>query len=75
MGVLTELTVVNRCFKWEETHQRAFDEIKHPVQIHRDHHRVPLDYSAGVPPIWLITDGSVSGVASVIAQGNEHRTA
>lgn len=45
------------------------------MQIHRDHHRVPLDYLAGVPLIWLITDGSISGVASMITQGNEHRTA
>ncbi|GJF00986.1 polyprotein, partial [Phanerochaete sordida] len=37
MGVLTELTAVDRCFKWEPTHQRAFDEIKHLVQTHRDH--------------------------------------
>lgn len=75
MGVLTELTSADRCFKWDATHQRAFDEIKRLVAAHRAHHRVPLDYSEGAPPIWLVTDGSVSGVAGVISQGQDHRTA
>ncbi|PSS18923.1 hypothetical protein PHLCEN_2v3139 [Hermanssonia centrifuga] len=75
MGALTELTGPDKVFHWDYTQQRAFDEVKRLVHGHREHHRVPLDYSDGAPPIWLITDGSVSGVAGVISQGPERRTA
>lgn len=69
MGILTALTSGDVSFKWEFTHQRAFDEIKHLVQQHRDHHRVPLNYSENAEPIWLVTDGSVGGIAGVVMQG------
>lgn len=69
MGVLSSLTGSTALFKWEPTHQRAFDEIKHLVHTHREHHRVPLDYSKEAPPIWLVTDGSIGGIAGVILQG------
>lgn len=55
--------------------QRAFDEVLALVHAHRDHHRVPLDYSAGALPIWLVTDGSVSGVSGVVSQGADWKTA
>ena len=67
MGILTSLTGSESSFKWEETHQRAFDEIKHLVEAHRRHHRVPLDYSEGAESIWLVTDGSLGGVAGVVS--------
>lgn len=75
MGVLTELVSLDRVFKWDFTHQRAFDEIRRLVHAHRTHHRVPLDYSANAPPIWLVTDGSLSGIAGVVSQGADRRTA
>ncbi|PSR74038.1 hypothetical protein PHLCEN_2v10177, partial [Hermanssonia centrifuga] len=75
MGVLTELTGPDKVFQWDHTQQRAFDEVKRLVHSHREHHRVPLDYTSEAAPIWLITDGSVSGVAGVISQGPERRTA
>lgn len=43
--------------------------------MHGHSHRVSLDYSPDVPPIWLVTDESVSGVAGVISQGTNHCTA
>lgn len=75
MGILTSLTGSESSFKWDFTHQRAFDEIKRLVHAHRDHHRVPLDYSPGAPPIWLVTDGSHGGVAGVVSQGENFRSA
>ena len=53
--------------------QRAFDEIKRLLSAHRTHSRVPLDYSDGAAPIWLVTDGSYGGVAGVISQGDDWR--
>ena len=75
MGILTSLIGSDSAFKWTETHQRAFDEVKQLVQAHRDHHRVPLDYSPMSPQIWLITDGSHGGIAGVVAQGDDWRDA
>lgn len=49
--------------------------MKRLVQAHRDHHRVPLDYTAGAPRIWLTTDGSVSGIVGKISQGDEWEAA
>ncbi|CAL1702710.1 unnamed protein product [Somion occarium] len=73
MGILTSLTGADACFKWEFTHQRAFEEVKHLIHEHREHHRVPLDYSPGAPRIWLVTDGSLGGIAGVICQGDSWR--
>lgn len=66
MGILTALMGSEVAFKWEFTHQRAFDEIKHLIQDHQDHHQVPLDYSKTANSIWLITDESIGGIAGVV---------
>lgn len=73
MGVLTSIVGSDSSFKWEFTHQRAFDEIKTLVHTHREHHRMPLDYSPGADPIWLVTDGSHGGIAGVVCQGKTWR--
>ena len=75
MGILTTLTGSEASFKWDYTHQRAFDEIKRLVHAHCTHHRVPLEYTSGAPPIWLVTDGSHRGVAGVVLQGENFKTA
>ncbi|THH17415.1 hypothetical protein EUX98_g9138 [Antrodiella citrinella] len=69
MGILSTLTGSESSFKWDFLHQRAFDEIKRLVNAHRKHSRVPLDYAPDADPIWLVTDGSVGGVAGVVSQG------
>nr|VWP01829.1 Uncharacterized protein [Ganoderma boninense] len=73
MGILSSLTGSESSFKWEFTHQRAFDEIKKLLHAHREHHRVPLDYSKDAPCIWLVTDGSHGGIAGVVTQGDDFR--
>ncbi|PIL25630.1 hypothetical protein GSI_11379 [Ganoderma sinense ZZ0214-1] len=75
MGTLASMTGANASFKWDFTHQRAFDEIKQLVHAHREHHRVPLDYSENAPPVWLVTDGSHGGIAGVVSQGDDFRRA
>ncbi|TFY56794.1 hypothetical protein EVJ58_g7424 [Rhodofomes roseus] len=75
MGILTSLIGSDSSFKWDFTHQRAFDKIKRLVHAHRKHHRVPLDYSLMADPIWLITDSSHGGIAGVVCQGADWRRA
>ena len=75
MGTLSSMTGSESTFVWDLPQQRAFDEIKRLLQAHRDHHRVPLDYSKNAAPIWLVTDGSQAGIAGVISQGDNFRSA
>ncbi|PIL32366.1 hypothetical protein GSI_05612 [Ganoderma sinense ZZ0214-1] len=73
MGILSSLTGSEISFKWEFTHQRAFNEIKKLLHAHREHHCVPLDYSKDAARIWLVTDGSHGGIAGVVTQGEDFR--
>ncbi|CAA7262759.1 unnamed protein product [Cyclocybe aegerita] len=75
MGVLHTLTSNSVPFCWDFTHQRAFKEIKELANRRRDHHRHLIDHSPGAPPINLITDGCITGVAGVISQGNDWKNA
>ncbi|ESK81294.1 reverse transcriptase-rnase h-integrase [Moniliophthora roreri MCA 2997] len=75
MGILHSLTANATLFRWTFTEQQAFDEIKEIVEQHRNHCRVPLDYSPGHRPIWLVTDASSASVARVVSQGDHWKTA
>ena len=75
MGVLSSITGDAVPFRWGYTEQRAFDEVKQLVHQVRTNRRVPLDYSNGAPPIWMITDGCATGIAGVVSQGNDWKTA
>lgn len=66
MAVLHGLTGDTVPFRWSYTHQRAFEDVKSITQQGRNHHRTPLKYGKGVPPVWLVTDGCSSGVAGVV---------
>jgi hypothetical protein len=57
MGVLTMLTGDTVPFRWEFTHQRAFEEVKRIVAESRDRYRVPLKYGLDTDPIFMVTDG------------------
>ncbi|CAA7268279.1 unnamed protein product [Cyclocybe aegerita] len=54
---------------------RAFDEVKALATQCKDHHRRPLNRSPGAPPINLVTDGCATGIAGVISQGEDWKTA
>lgn len=75
MGILHELTGVTSSFRWTETHQRAFEEVRDLVQRFRDHKRVRLTFRPGSPPVNVVTDASYTGIAGVISQGDDWRTA
>ncbi|KAJ8489233.1 hypothetical protein ONZ45_g13670 [Pleurotus djamor] len=75
MGVLSSLTGDTVPFRWEYTHQRAFEDVKSKIQAWREHRRKPLQYGKDAPQIWLITDASVTGISGVVAQGNDWKTA
>lgn len=62
-------------FRWEYTHQRAFEDIKHCIAQFSEHRRKPLEYGKDAPQIWIATDGCVSGVAGAVLQGDDWRKA
>ena len=75
MAVLHGLTGDTVPFRWEYTHQRAFEDVKHIVEKGRHHKQVPLRYGPNVDPIFLITDGCAMGIAGVVSQGRDWRSA
>ena len=75
MGVLSSITGDTVPFRWGYTEQRAFDEVKALVHQVRENRRVPLDYSEGAPPIWMVTDGCSTGISGLVSQGDDWKTA
>jgi hypothetical protein len=75
MAVLHGLTGDAMSFRWGFTEQRAFEDVKTLVQAAREHHRVPLNYDKSAPPVWMVTDGCSMGVAGLVSQGDDWRTA
>ena len=75
MGVLSAITGDSVPFRWTETEQRAFDQVKRYVQACAEHRHVPLSYGGDAAPVWFMTDACVNGVAGVIAQGSDWKTA
>jgi len=74
MGVLHGLTGDTVPFRWEFTHQRAFDNIKHLISKGQNLWRIPLKYGTNQEPIYLITDGTATGISGVVAQGPSWKT-
>lgn len=74
MGMLNRRIGGNKLWRWGPTEQRSFEEIKCIVEKHRSVTRKPLDYSEKAPPIWLVTDASVTGAAGHICQGPDWKT-
>ena len=75
LGVLHALTGDIVPFCWGFMEQHAFDDVKSLVQAARDHHRIPLDYATSAPQVWMVTDRCATGVAGVVSQGNDWKSA
>ena len=75
MAVLHGLTGDAVSFRWGFTEQRAFEDVKTLTQTTRDHDRVPLNYEKTALPVWMVTDGCSTGVAGLVSQGEDWRTA
>ena len=75
MGTLSGMTSESRVWRWDDTAQQAFDKVKEIVNDHRDRRRKALDYSKGAPPIWVTTDGCLTGGGGHVSQGADPKTA
>ncbi|TFY57697.1 hypothetical protein EVJ58_g6867 [Rhodofomes roseus] len=75
MGVLAPLTGATTAWRWNQTHQRAFEQVKDIVSTWRDNRRVALDYSQDAPTINLVTDASLTGASGYISQGDDLKSA
>ena len=73
--VLSAITGDTVPFRWTYTEQRVFDEAKHLTQMARGHSRRPVLYSADAPQVWMVTDGCATGIAGVVSQGPDWKTA
>ena len=69
MGYLLGMTSESRSWRWDDTAQWAFDEVKQIVNDHRDQCWKALDYSKGTPPIWVTTDGCLTSGGRYVSQG------
>jgi len=69
MGHLSGMTADSRPWRWDDTAQQAFDDVKKIVSDHRDQRQEALDYSKGAPPIWVTTDGCLTGGGGYVSQG------
>jgi hypothetical protein len=69
MGILHTLTSDSVPWRWGETQQGAFDEIHSQAVSCKTHHRKPLTYGLNSPPVNMVTDGCITGLAGVISQG------
>ena len=75
LGVLSAVTGDTVPFRWGYTEQRAFDEAKRLTEAARMHSRRPISYKKGAPQVWMVTDGCATGVAGVVSQGIDWKTA
>ena len=75
LGVLSAITGDTVSFRWTYTEQRAFDEVKRLVHSVRSHSRRPISYAKDAPQVWMITDGCSTGIAGVVSQGDNWKTA
>lgn len=71
MGHLSSLTAESQVWRWDDTAQRSFEEVKKIVSEHRDQRHAALDYSKNAPPIWVTTDGCLTGGGGYVSQGQD----
>ena len=71
MGQLSSLTAESRPWRWDDTAQCSFDKVKQSVSKHRDERRKDLDYSPGAVPIYVTTDGYLTGGGTYVSQGKD----
>ena len=71
MGQLSSLTAELKPWRWDATAQRSFEEVKNIVNTHRDDRRKALDYSKGADPIFVTTDGCLTGGGGFVSQGKD----
>ena len=71
MGQLSSLTAESHPWRWDDTAQCLFNKVKQIVSEHWDKHRRALDYSPGTAPIYVTTDGWLTGGGGYVSQGKD----
>ena len=62
-------------FHWDFTAQQVFEEIKELAVKCKDHHWKPINYSEDAPPVNMVSDSCATGIAGVISQDDDLKTA
>ena len=75
LGVLSAITGDKVPFRWTHTEQCAFEEVKDLTHLAWNHSRRPISYAKDAPPVWMVTDSCLTGIAGVVSQGMDWRTA
>ena len=75
MGQLSLLTAELRPWRWDDTAQRSFDQVKQIVNEHHNGRRKALDYSPNAAPIYVTTDRCLMGGGGYVSQGKEPENA
>ena len=75
LGILSAITGDKVPFRWTHTEHRAFEEAKNLVHVARNHSRNPITYGADADPVWMVTDGCLTGIAGVVSQGSSWKIA
>lgn len=75
LGILSAITGDKVPFRWTHTEQRAFEEVKDLTHKARHHSRKLISYGSSAHQVWMITDGCLTGIAGVVSQGEDWKTA
>ena len=56
-------------WQWDDTAQQAFNEVKKIVESHQNLQWVALNYAPDTNPIWVTTNGCLTGGSGYVSQG------
>ena len=69
MGQLSSLTAELKTWWWDVMAQHSFEEVKNIVNEYQNNHRRALDYSKEAEPIYVTTDGCLTGGGDMLVKG------
>ena len=67
LGILSSVTGDKVPFRWTHTEQRAFEEAKDLAHAARDHSHRPISYGPDADPVWMVTDGCLTGISGIVS--------
>ena len=74
LGILSKITGDRVPFRWGFNEQRAFEDVKKITHEMRKHSCHPISYEKMADPVWMVTDGCLTGIAGVISQGKDWKS-
>ena len=75
LSVLSRIMGDTVPFRWGYAEQCVFNEVKSLTQKAQDHHHMLISFGKGALPVWLVTDGSSTGISGVVSQGHDWKSA